>query len=95
MALPAGRPSRKSRLFSWRFSFADLLHIVAILAITYVVWGLAHDRLLPSSWSTPMEYAGDSHQIPDLAAGGFRTRLYPVPQPDQFPVGCALHCQLE
>ena len=62
-ALPAGSPSHKARLFPWRFSFAGLLHVVVILAITYVVWGLAHDRLWPSSWSTPLEYSGDSHQI--------------------------------
>jgi hypothetical protein len=59
-ALPARSPSRKSRRFPWRFSFADLFHIVAILAITYFVWGCVHDRLSPSSWSTPMGYGGDS-----------------------------------
>ena len=62
-ALPAGSPSRKPRRFPLRFTFLDLVHVAAVLAITCVVWGLAHDRLWPSSWSTPIGYSGDSHQV--------------------------------
>ena len=59
-ALPSGSPSRQSRLFPGRFSLAGLLHVVALLAIVYVVWGWANDRLWPSSWSSPTGYGGDA-----------------------------------
>jgi phosphoglycerol transferase len=58
---PAGSPSRRPRCFPGRFPVADLLHVVAILAITYVVWGWAYHRLWPSSWSSPMGYGGDTN----------------------------------
>lgn len=61
-AQPAHTPHRRRR-FPWRWSLPGLLHLGAILAIVFVVWGLAHDRLSPKSWSVPSEYVGDAAQM--------------------------------
>ena len=76
-ALSAGSPSRKPRIFPCRFTFAGLLHVVAILVVVYVVWGCVHDRLLPGSWSRPMAYSGD--------ANGFLTFLRAASELDYLP----------
>ncbi len=50
----------------WRYSLKGLACLIALMAIVYLVWGLANHRLSPTTWSAPVSYGGD-----DVALLGF------------------------
>src|ERR1035438_1376340 len=53
------KPVLRGRPFFWRCSLMGLAHIVALMVIVFLVWGLTHHRLSPKSWSAPLAYGGD------------------------------------
>jgi hypothetical protein len=53
-------PLLKPRSILRRGSVAGWIHVVALVALVFLVWGLANHRLAPKSWSAPLGYNGDS-----------------------------------